>query len=63
MNIGSIAKTVVAAIMAAGYAFQAYITDDKITTTEWIGIVLAVLTVLGVYAVPNSPPSPPRPPA
>lgn len=62
MKIGSYAKTIVAAILAAAYAFQAAITDDTVTTTEWIGIGLAVLTVLGVYVTPNSP-QPPRPPS
>lgn len=48
------AKTIIAAVLAAAYALQAALSDDKVTTTEWIGIGLAVLTVLGVWAVPNS---------
>ncbi|REF00284.1 hypothetical protein [Thermomonospora umbrina] len=49
------AKTIIATVLAAAYAVQAAITDETVTTTEWVGIVLAVLTALGVYVVPNRP--------
>jgi hypothetical protein len=58
--IGKYSKTIVAAVLAAAYAFQAAITDDVVTSTEWIGIGLAVLTALGVWAVPNARVSDPR---
>lgn len=54
MKLGSYAKTIVAGVLAAAYALQAALTDDTVTTSEWVGIVLAVLTTLGVYVVPNS---------
>ena len=63
MRLGSYAKTIVAAVLAAAYALQAALTDDVVTTSEWVGIGLAVLTVFGVWAVPNArvsdvPPAP-----
>jgi hypothetical protein len=62
MRLGSYAKTIVAAVLAAAYALQAALTDDVVTTSEWVGIGLAVLTVFGVYVVPNArvsdPPAP-----
>lgn len=52
--IGKYAKTIVAAVLAAAYALQAAITDDVVTSSEWVGIGLAVLTTFGVYVVPNA---------
>jgi hypothetical protein len=60
MKIGSYAKTIVAAVLAAAYTLQAALADDTVTTTEGVGIGLAVLTALGVYAVPNARVSDPR---
>jgi hypothetical protein len=54
MKLGSYAKTIVAGVLAAAYTLQAALTDDTVTTTEWVGIGLAVLTALGVYITPNS---------
>ncbi|HEX2316150.1 MAG TPA: hypothetical protein VHJ17_20580 [Thermomonospora sp.] len=51
------AKSLVAVVVAVGYAVQAAITDESVTASEWIGIALAVLTALGVYAVPNRVPA------
>jgi len=53
MKLGAYAKTIVAVVLAAAYALQAALSDDTVTTTEWIGIGLAVLTALGVWAIPN----------
>lgn len=60
MKIGSYAKTIVAAAAGGVYALQAAISDDVVTSTEWVGIGLAVLTTLGVYVVPNARTSDPR---
>ena len=57
MKVPQYAKTVVAAVVAAGTAVGAAITDSTITGAEWVTIGLAVLTALGVYAVPNAPKS------
>lgn len=48
------AKTVVATVIAVAYALQAALTDDTVTSSEWVGIGLALLTALGVWAVPNA---------
>ena len=42
---------------AAGAAVM-YLSDDKITTTEWLLIVLAGLGAVGVVATPNAPKKP-----
>lgn len=62
MKIGTYAKTIVASVLAAGYALQAALSDDKVTTSEWVGVGVAVLIALGVWAVPNSKPGPDVPP-
>lgn len=51
------AKFVVAAATAALVALGAALTDDTVTTGEWVTIVLAALGALGVYLVPNRPQS------
>lgn len=56
MKLGAYAKTIVAVVLAAAYALQAALSDDTVTTTEWVGIGLAVLTALGVWAIPNAKP-------
>jgi hypothetical protein len=50
-----IAKFLVAAATAALVAVGAAITDDVITTAEWVAIALAALGAVGVYVVPNKP--------
>jgi hypothetical protein len=50
-----IAKFLVAAATAALVAVGAAITDDVITTAEWVAIALAGLGAVGVYVVPNKP--------
>jgi hypothetical protein len=47
------AKAIVAAATAALVAVGAALTDDTVTTGEWVTIALAALGALGVYAVPN----------
>lgn len=53
MNISRYSKFIFAAIAAGVTAVTAALTDDKVTSTELVGISLAVLTALGVYVVPN----------
>ena len=60
MNVGKIAKTVVAALFAAITVVYSAVSDDVYTTTEVVNTVLAVLTALGVWAVPNASQSEPR---
>ncbi len=50
-----IAKFLVAAATAALVAVGAAITDDVITSAEWVAIALAGLGAAGVYFVPNKP--------
>ncbi|HEX6970271.1 MAG TPA: hypothetical protein VF174_15860 [Micromonosporaceae bacterium] len=49
------AKSIVAAVVAAGVAITAALSDDAVTAAEWVTIALAVLGALGVYSVPNTP--------
>lgn len=65
MKVSAYSKTIVAIIMAAGTALTAAITDDWVTTTEWVQVILAVLGAAGVYVIPNTGnphdrPSPPE---
>ena len=45
-------KTVVAVLLAVAYAIQAAITDGTVTTSEYVGIGLALLGAFGVYQAP-----------
>jgi hypothetical protein len=54
------AKTIVAAAAAGCVALGAALSDDTVTTAEWVTIALACLGALGVYLVPNKPAEPPR---
>lgn len=49
------AKTIVAALTAALVALGAALTDDTVTTAEWVTIGLAAVGALGVFLVPNKP--------
>ncbi|REE95362.1 hypothetical protein [Thermomonospora umbrina] len=52
------AKAVVAALAAGGAALGTALTDDAVSTGEWVAVALAVLGALGVtYAVPNRRPA------
>lgn len=53
--MGKYKKFIVAALTAGGVALASALTDDKVTTAEWVTIGLAALGALGVYAVPNAP--------
>lgn len=58
MKIARYAKTIVAAVMAAGAALTVAMGDDTLTATEGITVTLAVLGAFGVYVVPNAKPTP-----
>lgn len=53
MKIAKYWKAVAATVAAGAIAAQAAITDDVITSGEWVTIGLAVLGALGVYAAKN----------
>lgn len=55
MRVGSVAKFLVAALAAGVVALQAALTDDVITTAEWLTVAVAAASALGVWAVPNAP--------
>lgn len=55
MKIAKYWKTVVAAVVAGGTIAQTALSDDSISSGEWVLIALAVLGALGVYTVPNKP--------
>lgn len=48
------AKFFVAVVGALATAVSAAVTDETITSSEWITIVLAGLTAAGVYLYPNA---------
>lgn len=55
MKIGSYAKALVAAVSAGVAVLGTAMTDDVVTTGEWVGVGLAVLGALGItYVVPNA---------
>lgn len=54
MKISNYSKFLFAALTAGVTAVTAALTDNTVTSSEVIGIGLAVLTALGVYVVPNS---------
>lgn len=49
------AKFIVAAGVAGLTVLASAITDDKVTSSEWVAIALAVLGAIGVYVIPNKP--------
>jgi hypothetical protein len=55
MKIANYWKTVVAIVGAGVIAVQSAITDDVITSAEWVTIALALLAAAGVWQVPNKP--------
>lgn len=55
MKLAPYAKFIVAALVAALTALYAALSDDVVTTSEWVAIVLAGLGAVGVWAVPNKP--------
>lgn len=55
MKVNRYAKAIVGCLVAAGGASVQAMSDDVITTSEWVTIALAGLAALGVvWAVPNS---------
>lgn len=56
MNLKPYAKAIVGAAVAGLTALGTALTDDRVTTVEWVGVAVATLGALGiVYAVPNKP--------
>ena len=50
------AKAIIGALVAGLTALGTALTDDSVTTAEWVAVAVATLTALGVvYAVPNRP--------
>lgn len=62
-NVARYWKAVVAAGTPVFLAVQAAVTDDTITSTEWVGIVAALVVAAGVLTVPNAEKPSPFPPA
>jgi hypothetical protein len=56
MKLGPYMKTVVAVLIAGLTVAASAITDDTITSAEWVQVGLACLGALGVYLVPNKQP-------
>lgn len=50
------AKAIVAALVPILLAVQAALSDNAITQSEWVAILLAALGAVGVWAAPNRPP-------
>ena len=60
MNIGRwrrIAKFLVALLIPVAQTVQAALTDDAITTNEWVKIAIAALGAILVWATPNEQPA------
>ncbi|MGW9196043.1 hypothetical protein [Micromonospora chersina] len=56
MKLKPYAKAIVGAAVAGLTALGAALTDDQVTTVEWVGVAVATLAALGVvWAVPNKP--------
>lgn len=48
------AKAILGALIAGLGALATALTDEKVTSGEWVAVAIAALTALGVvYAVPN----------
>lgn len=52
-----VTKAIIAVAGAVGVAVAAAITDDTITSAEWVTIGIAFVTAVGVYWFKNDPPS------
>lgn len=50
-----IAKFLVAAATAGLVALGAALSDDHVSTAEWVTIAVAAVGAVGVYLVPNRP--------
>ena len=59
MKINSVAKGIIAALVAGLGALQVASTDGRITTMEWIQVASALAAAYGfVWGVPNTPVEP-----
>lgn len=58
MGIAKYAKAITAAVVTGLGAVSVAISDDAISSQEWVTIGIAFVVALGgVWAVPNKPPS------
>lgn len=58
MSIRPYMKAIVGGLVAGLTALGTAMTDDTVSTAEWVGIAVATLGALGiVYATPNREPS------
>ncbi|MFG2165503.1 hypothetical protein [Micromonospora chersina] len=56
MNWKPYAKSIIGGLVAGLTALGTALTDNQVTTSEWVGVAIAALAALGiVYAVPNKP--------
>lgn len=53
-NIAYYSKSIVPLLITALYGIQSALSDGKVTTTEWGGIVTGLVASLGAYLVPNT---------
>lgn len=53
MRISTYAKAIVYIITAGLVVLGAALTDDVVSTSEWLNIGIAGVTAVGVYLVPN----------
>lgn len=54
MNVGVVAKAIVAFLTTVGTWAATALLDGHITTSEWYGLIGVAAAALGVYAAPNS---------
>jgi len=57
MSFGKIAKAVVAIVGLAATTINAAVSDEEITSSEWIGLAIALAVAYGVWQTPNSKPA------
>ena len=71
MSFGRIAKAVVAIVGLAATTINVAVSDGEITSSEWIGLAIALAVAYGVWQTPNTkqpasggtlPPAAPRGP-
>lgn len=56
MRVPTVAKTIVAGVVAViGVVVPILGQDDVLTTTDIVQMALGILTAFGVYVVPNAP--------
>lgn len=52
--MGKYTKTIIAALFTVLDGLQSAISNDVITSSEWVHICLMALATLGVYVAPNA---------